>query len=209
MHLIRILAALFLISSITSCASHSPSNNQEMAEYNLVFGSSAYVDVEEVILTSGDRQLHSSGGGALGGGWKNPNDPNSLPSGGKIHILTGKQIVPRKAYARWFSYKEQKFYQATIEFPHNLHKVISEFATAFGENTSEPAIIFGFTPDGTIKVSIDSSCNYTYECGNNTKIMQIASGHGVKADGNPSIYLPITKQLIREGDIEPIEGITP
>jgi hypothetical protein len=209
MHLIKALTALFLLSSITSCAGHSPRNNQEMAEYNLIFGSSAYVHVQEVILKNGDRQLHSSGGGALGGGWKNPDDPNSLPSGGKIHILTGKQIVPQKAYARWFSYKEQKFYQATIEFPRNLQMVISEFANAFGENTSEPAIIFGFSPDGKIKVSIDSSCSYTYECGKNTRIMQIASGHGVKADGNPSVYLPITKQLIREGDIEPIEGINP
>ncbi|WP_439886802.1 DUF2931 family protein [Pseudomonas sp. MBLB4123] len=180
-----------------------------MAEYDLVFGSSAYVHVQEVLLKSGDQQMHSSGGGVLGGGWKNPNDPRSLPTGGKIHILAGEQIVPRSAYARWFSYEEQKYYQAEIIFPENLFETISEFATAFGENTSEPAIIFGFSPDGKIKVSIESSCSYIYECGKNNKSREIASGQGAPVSGDPNIYLPITKQLIRRGDIAPIKGIMP
>jgi hypothetical protein len=204
---VSFLSTLFLILAITGCTTHASSNSSARADYGLGFSSNAPVHTKELVLSNGHGELTSSGGGFLGGGFWNPDDPNSMPEGGKFHVLIGENIVPTSARAVWFSYRNQKFYEADIKFIPNLPELFKEYKTAFGENTYRPTITFGFGQDGEIKSVLSTSCSYQYECGKSEKKTTIASGKGREIAGNTKAYLPITKQLIKQGRLKPIFGI--
>lgn len=203
----NLLSTLIIIIAIAGCTDLANSNSSVSADYGLGFSSNAPVDTEQLVLSNGHEELISSGGGFLGGGSWNPNDPNSMPEGGKFHVLVGENIVPTSARAVWFSYRNQKFYEANIQFTPNLPELLKKYRTAFGTNTYRPTIIFGFGQNGEIKSILSTSCSYQYECGKNEKKATIASGKGSEIPGNTKVYLPITKQLIKQGRLKPIPGI--
>jgi hypothetical protein len=204
---INLLSTLVCIIAIAGCSNHANSNSSASADYSLGFSSNAPVDTKELVLSNGHEELISSGGGFLGGGFWNPDDPDSMPEGGKFHILIGENIVPSSARAVWFSYRNQKSYEASIQFIPNLPELLNEYKTAFGKNTYRPTIIFGFGQNGEIKSVLSTSCPYQYECGKSEKKVTIASGNGSEIPGDTKVYLPITKQLIKQGRLNPTPGI--
>lgn len=200
-----ILIALFMA---TGCQ-NTTAKNVQTAKYGYVVGSHGRVQGIDVIFKNGQSEFYPGNGGALGGGWENPNDPNSLPQSGAIYARTGEKLIPKSIYARWFSYKNQKYFAATIPVPESLPELIEQYSSAYGENTAQPYLILGLGENGEIRASLEVSCDYFYVCGNSRKISQIASGLGLEVEGDPKVYLPITKQLIRSGDLPPIQGATP
>lgn len=188
------------------CSNYSTSEDSQLVEYDLGYGSDGPIHATELKLANGKYTLHSSGGGYSGGSSWEPNNPQSLPKASGFHVLTGKQFIPKTAHARWFSYQNQKFYEADISFTPTLPTLLEEYQQAFGKNTSEPIIIFGFGTNGRIKVVLKVSCSYRYECGKNSKIIEIYSGSGTLVNGDPNVYLPITNQLIRENRLTLTNG---
>jgi hypothetical protein len=204
-HLTRSLIAFIALFTINGC--HSSNAKVDMADYGYAIGSSGPVEGIEVVFKSGNIDFLPGSGGYLGKGWANPNDPSSLPESGAIYGRIGQDILPKKIYARWFSYKNQKFYAANIDVTTSLPRLFSEFSQAYGENTSEPTIILGLGVDGEIAATLKASCSYIYICGKNRKLVKIASGVGQEVQGDPKTYLPITKQIIKKGYIAPIPGM--
>jgi hypothetical protein len=192
-----ISASLVLLSS---CALNQP----PMAEFNLAFGSNAEITVEHFTLSNGTEFISTSGGGSIGSGWSY----NSLPENGKSHVLSGRNIVPQTAHARWFSYQNQRFYEADLVFSKNLPNRLVEFSTAFEENTYKPSIVIGFGKDGEIMASLKTSCSYFQACGDNKKIILIASGQGRETSGDPRIYHRNTILRIQRGLIKPLHEFT-
>ena len=204
-HPTRLFIAFLALFAINGC--HSSTAKVEMADYGYAIGSSGPVEGIEVVFKSGDIDFLPGNGGYLGKGWSSPNDPSSLPEAGAIYGRTGQNILPKIIYARWFSYKNQKFYAANIDVTTSLPRLFSEFSQAYGENTSEPTIILGLGVDGEIAATLKTSCSYIYVCGKNRKLVKIASGIGQEVEGNSKAYLPITKQIIKKGYIAPIPGL--
>lgn len=196
-----LLSIVVTILSLSGCATTSYAAKSHRAEYNLTFGANAEVTVENIIFSNGTESFSSSGGGAIGSGWSH----NSLPENGKSHVLSGRNIVPKTANARWFSYQNQKFYEADLVFSESLTAQLIEFSTAFGENTYKPNIVIGFGKDGEIMASLKTSCSYFQACGNNKKIVLIASGQGRETSGDPRIYHRNTILRIQRGLIKPLQ----
>ena len=196
------LAERFFIAAALMTISSCALKQLPSAEFNLAYGSNAEVTVEKIAFRNGTESFSSSGGGAIGSGWRH----NSLPENGKSHVLSGKNIVPKTAHARWFSYQNQKFYEADLAFSESLPNRLIEFSTAFGENTYKPSIVIGFGKDGEIMASLKTSCSYFQACGDNKKIVLIASGQGREASGDPRIYHRSTVLRIQRGLIEPQHG---
>lgn len=204
---IRALIAFCVAVQLFGCSNYSTSEDSQLVEYDLGYGSDGPIHAMELKLVNGKYTLHSSGGGYSGGSIWEPNNPQSLPKAGGFHVLAGKQFIPRTAHARWFSYQSQKFYEAEFSFTPILPILLKDYQLAFGKNTSEPIIIFGFGTNGQIKAVLKVSCSYRYECGKNERTEVIASANGKETSGDTKAFLPITKQLIRENTIKPIYGI--
>jgi hypothetical protein len=202
-----VLLAFFSLISNTGCASKSPASDVDQAQYNIQIGSSAPVHGQALTLRNGAQVFHSPvGGGALSGGWENPETLEETFDGTRI-ALSGKNIVPRTAQANWFSYQTQKYYTAQIALSPDLPDLIKAHAKAFGENTTEPALIFVLGPRGEMKSALKSSCSYRYVCGRNEKVTVIGYGTGEETAGDPKVYLKGTIKRIKEGRIQPIPGI--
>lgn len=208
-HTKNTLLILIAFAMVTGCQNTTTKQRIQTADYGYMIGASGRVHGIDVVFKNETSEFYPGNGGALGGGWEDPSDPESLPQGGAIYARIGKKIIPKTIYARWFSYKNQKYFSATIPVSENLPELIKQYSSAYGENTAQPYIIVGLGENGEIRVSLKVSCDYIYVCGKSRRITQIASGKGTSVSGDPNVYLPITKQSIRRGDIEPIEGITP
>ncbi|MDA7086916.1 DUF2931 family protein [Pseudomonas sp. SA3-5] len=203
---IRALIVYFVTSALAGC-SIATSDSTQLVEYNLGFGSDKPIHALELTLANAKNTLHSSGGGYSGGSTWDPNNPQSLPKAGGFHVLAGKQFIPKTAHARWFSYQNQKFYEADLSFAPTLTMLFKDYQHAFGKNTHEPTIIFGFGANGEIQAVLKVSCSYQYECGKNERAEKIATANGRATSGDAKAFLAITKQLIREKTLKPITGI--
>lgn len=201
------LVAFCVATILAGCSNYAERDKSQLIEYDLGFGSDEPIHATELLLANGKHTLHSSGGGYSGGSTWEPDNPQSLPKAGGFHVLAGKQFIPRTAHARWFSYQNQKFYEADFSFVPTLAALFKNYQFAFGKNTSEPIIIFGFGSGGQINAILKVSCSYQYECGKNEHTEVIAAANGKEVSGDTRAFLPITKQLIREKTLKPITGI--
>lgn len=201
------LLIFITFAMVTGCQNAAIKQTVQTANYGYMIGANGRVHGIDVIFKNGTSEFYPGNGGALGGGWEDPSDPGSLPQSGATYARIGKKIIPKTIYARWFSYRKQKYFAATIHVSESLPKLIEQYSAAYGENTAQPYIILGLGENGEIRASLEVSCDYFYVCGKSRKISRIASSQGQEVEGDPKIYLPITKQLIKQGILKPILGI--
>ncbi|AJQ94249.1 DUF2931 family protein [Gynuella sunshinyii] len=146
--------------------------------------------------------------GALSGG--NADTTHRPPSGKSASA--GWVPLPHTVRARWFSYRTQTFYEATVEIPEDKQKQIRQWLKRYPTERYFPSLITGFAGQGEIQFWWDESCvklgcprgpeNFEFHFFELTPRLKATI-----AEGDPGMYRVRTLQEIREGSI-PLEVLS-
>ncbi|AJQ97125.1 hypothetical Protein YC6258_05095 [Gynuella sunshinyii YC6258] len=92
--------------------------------------------------------------GALSGGNA---DTSQRPPSGKSSSA-GWVPLPHTVRARWFSYRTQTFYEATVEIPQDKQKQIRQWLKRYPVERYLPSLVTGFAGQGEIQLWWNVSC---------------------------------------------------
>ncbi|AJQ96635.1 hypothetical Protein YC6258_04603 [Gynuella sunshinyii YC6258] len=140
--------------------------------------------------------------GGLSGGISNVSE--RLP-GGKSSAM-GPVPLPQTIRARWFSYRTQTFYEATLEISEEERLYIKQWFEQYPRKGYLHTLVTGISGEGTIQawwlvVCVNSLAGCPkYE----RNYFELAPRiQATVAEGDPNQYYNTTRQSIREGIIPP------
>ena len=137
------------------------------------------VYIEKVIY---DDTWYSSGG-ILSLDWKEV---------GKIMVISPRP-VPKKIFIRWFNYKQQWFYEATVPLPENTEATLRGLPKPEYGN---PILTIGVLPDGGVVIWVGNSLSER-----TGTWIEVARVQGHQAEGNPYKYKNTTEDMRARGEI--------
>ncbi|AJQ95448.1 DUF2931 family protein [Gynuella sunshinyii] len=138
--------------------------------------------------------------GNLSGGRKDTSD--HLPSGRSAGM--GWVPLPHTIRARWFSYRTQTFYEATLEIPEEKRAQIQQWFKQYPRKGYAHNVVTGISGEGTMQawwltVCVNFGCP-EYESHSFELTPRIPA---TVAEGDPSQYREQTKGEIKDGTIPP------
>ena len=124
------------------------------------------------------RWIRFSGGSVGEVSWEEP------PSGGGILSLSGTP-VPETWYARWFSFREQTFYELDIALPEDLEERVRQWYRDYPRSQHyQHMLLAGYSGDGRARLWWEVWCG------------------GPFCDEDEPLYFPI----VREAQAEEVDG---
>ena len=185
----RQMVLLVLITGLVACSSE-----RKTYEYTVIVsgGPSGWpVWVEEVTL-NGDRRIP---GGAISYGYD-----QAPPTGGRIVIAPAP--VPERVEARWFSHREQKFYEVSLPMPEEFSETVAEWFEDYPTPKYGHYFIVGFSGKGQALAWWRASCR---DCAGDEDsgfaAPVIDESRAEAANGDPSGYQAQVQHYIDKGVI--------
>lgn len=111
---------------------------------------------------------------------------------GAVNIITPRP-VPKKIFIRWFNYKQQKFYEATVHLPENTEATLRSLPKPEYGN---PLLTVGVLPVGLMVVWLSNDLSEL-----TGTWVEVARVQGHQAKGNPSKYKNTTEEMRERGEI--------
>ena len=138
------------------------------------------------------RWIRFSGGSVGEVSWEEP------PSGGGILSLSGTP-VPETWYARWFSFREQTFYELDMELPEDLEERVRRWYRAYSRSEGyRHTLLAGYSGDGRARLWWRVNCVTGIGCRDeDTRLFPIVrEAQAEEVDGDPGRYRESTEWLI-------------
>lgn len=111
---------------------------------------------------------------------------------GKTMIIAPRP-VPKTIFIRWFNYKQQKFYEATVPLPENTEATLRSLPQ---KKDSTYKITTGVLPDGRVVVWVSNGLSER-----TGTWIEVARIQGHQAEGNPYKYKNTTEDMRARGEI--------
>ena len=140
--------------------------------------------------------------GNLGGG-----DPEGPPYGAGAG-LSGPVPVPKKVRARWFSFRNQTFYEAKTEIDRESRKRIAQWLRKYSDIGYNHHLTIGYAGQGYWSAWWVVYCSYG-PCEDNRPRKKVfplftkVAAHEVP--GDPRKYVVNSEAMIRNGEMPPVE----
>ena len=140
--------------------------------------------------------------GSLSGG---PADPSERLPGGKAAGM-GQVPLPQTIRARWFSYRTQTFYEATLEIPEDKRTQIQQWLKQYPRKGFLHNLVTGISGEGTMQAWWLAICiNSGFDCPKYERhsFELAARVQAIVVEGDPTHYRERTKGEIQDGTIPP------
>ena len=111
------------------------------------------------------------------------------------HNYHDKRPVPKKLFLRWFNYRQQKFYEATVNLPDKTEQILKQLKKTKPEH-GFLGIVAGVKGDGEAVVWATNGSSAKY----NTWI-EVARQMGREVPGDADNYEPHIKYMRERGEI--------
>lgn len=123
------------------------------------------------------------------------------PSGGAILSLIGTP-VPDAWHARWFSFRQQTFYELDIELPDDLEERVRQWYRAYSRSEGyRHTLLAGYSGDGRARLWWRVNCVTGIGCRDEeTRLFPIVrEAQAEEVDGDPGRYEQRTQRRIELG----------
>ncbi|MDA8139734.1 MAG: DUF2931 family protein [Desulfobacteraceae bacterium] len=113
---------------------------------------------------------------------------------GKINVLAPPfPPVPSKVRIRWFNYKQQKYYEATVHLPQDSKKIMRSLPNPDKDNL---IITTGVQPDGQVVVWFSDGLSE-----HSGTWIEVGRTQGQEVPGDPAEYSTHTEDMRKRGEI--------
>ena len=137
-----------------------------------------------------------SGGSVSDRSWDEP------PDGGKTAVL-GDVPIPDRLTARWFSFREQTFYELDIALPEDLEERVRQWYRDYPRSQHyQHMLLAGYSGDGRARLWWEVWCGGPF-CDEDEPLYFpiVREAQAEEADGDPGRYTKRTAELREEGAI--------